>query len=120
MATSNHSFKTVLPSNSLIPGDRFVDRAKFYKLIANCDVTTPLTLTQLIPTFLLAGETGNSEEVFLFPNNVTNTYNKKIIELSLVKSLAADPDKCYLWSGFYWSFNQKSDFLEPFRNSTRM
>eukprot|EP00116_Pleurobrachia_bachei_P003463 sb/3463725/ len=100
-------------------GQRFVDRQKFYKLIKDCDVTHPLTVSQLIPTFLLAGETGNSEELFLFPDNTTNTYNKKTVELSLVKSLAADPDKCYLWSGYYWSFNQKSGFLEPFRNSTR-
>nr|AQX17754.1 piezo mechanosensor [Hormiphora californensis] len=102
--------------NSPSDTDTHVDRTAFLKMLVNCDQSMKLSVPRLVPSFLSSGESGSSEPVFLFPDNITDSYNMKTVDLTLTASPAADSTKCHLWSGFYWSFNQNDNFLEPFTN----
>lgn len=99
----------------------YVNRSILLNLLKNCDTTQKLKVNGLIPSFLLAKETGTSTPVQLFPQSKegSNNHNVKDVDVSLSSDMDEDDSVqavCRLWDGFYWSFNQTSGMTTSFTN----
>nr|AQX17753.1 piezo mechanosensor [Beroe abyssicola] len=102
------------PDAKLVP---YVSRTALLDVIQNCDTTHKLMVDGLIPSFLLAKETGTSTMVQLFPpSSKSNSHNVKDVEVSLSHDKDEPAAVCRLWDGFYWSFNQTSEMTTTFTN----
>ena len=93
----------------------YVSRTALLDIIQNCKTTQTLTVDGLIPSFLLAKETGTSTMVQLFPRT-SNSHNVKDVEVTLSHDKDDEPAVCRLWDSFYWSFNQTSKMTTTFTN----
>ncbi|KAL5249603.1 hypothetical protein ACHWQZ_G018461 [Mnemiopsis leidyi] len=93
----------------------FVDREDLLQILKTCDTTMKLKVNGLIPSFIWAQET-DVTHVDLFPNGdggQIDQRNMKNVDVSLQHY--SDPnketEKCTIWDGYYWSLNQRSEFV---------
>lgn len=93
----------------------YVVKEDLLSVIEGCDMTKKIIVNGLIPTFLYA-KGSDVSSVDLFPNNdgYIDQRNVKNVTVSLQhygEPTKTKEDECMIWDGYYWSFNQTSQFV---------